>query len=431
MNLPVAPSRTSSAITGASADNLGQFACVAMMFVVADGNAYWPIWSGLIPTLLIAPLAIALRSADGNRQIVVDRLALPSLLSLAALALAGAVSLFVNQAAMPNWVVYVSSYVSPLLIYLAVRQYTDSQLTVTSLLAAIMLGAAIPLALGLVAYYREWGLPSGVELLMSRYMLDRMQGYMTATFGNTGNTAAYLALIIPVAGAAALSKHVGPWLRALGTALTIVCLGNALIVQSRTLLWLLVFASATLLWFFRVRIAGVVLVLLLACAVFVLPFLESLDEFVSHTTSVFQGGEADASLAERLDAMQVGARTILDNPALGVGPGNTLVVNPYTTAHQYWLQQGSELGLIGLVAAIVLSASVFLRFATIARRRSGRSSDELQFACYGGAMWYLAYGLLANVTLSNSVVNAWIGVFAALLAMGEGAADSQSTSESK
>jgi hypothetical protein len=67
----------------------------------------------------------------------------------------------------------------------------------------------------------------------------------------------------------------------------------------------------------------------------------------------------------------------------------------------------------------VLTVIVLVRFLGILWRRAGNPYDEFSLACFSGAACFLAYGVLANVALSNTFVNAWIGLFAVLVALGE------------
>jgi O-antigen ligase len=242
---------------------------------------------------------------------------------------------------------------------------------------------------------------------------------MAATFGNTGNTAAYLALVLPIAMSTCLTRFSGRALRWLAFFAAMIALLNAVIVQSRTLLWILLLGVPGILWFYRVRLVGFTVVIALAIGLFVLPFLQALDELLAISTSVFGGTEADDSVSERVEAMHFALRTLFDSPALGVGPGNTMLVNPHTSAHQFWLQQGSELGLLGLLASFAMSAAILLRALIIWWHRAGRETNDLAFMCFSGAALYVLYGVIANMTLALTFVNAWIGLLAVLVALGE------------
>jgi hypothetical protein len=400
-------------------DKLGRWLLLAIVFIVVAGNAIIPIWSGLIPTMLLVPLVILMRHGGSIGSMLVDRAALPWLLAVGTLASVGLLSLLANGGPGLNWTTWLSSYVSPIVLYFGVRQYCQDLRFVRQIIAVALSASLLPLAFGLVQYYREWGVPTGVELLMSRYFIERMETYMAATFGNTGNTAAYLALVLPVAMSMCLTRFSGRGMRWLAFLVALIALLNAVIVQSRTLLWILLLGVPGILWFYRVRLVGLTVVLALAAGMFVLPFLEALDELFAISTSVFGGTEADNSVSERVEAMHYALRTLMDSPALGVGPGNTRLVNPHTSAHQFWLQQGSELGLIGLAASFVMSAAIVLRALVMWWPRAGKETNDLAFMCFSGAALYVLYGVIANMTLAMTFVNAWIGLLAVLVAAGE------------
>jgi hypothetical protein len=397
----------------------GRWIILGTVFIVVAGNAIVPLWSGLIPTMLLVPLAILMRHGESLGSVIVDRAALPWLVAIGVLALVGFLSALANGGPELNWVTWLSSYVSPIVLYIGVRQYCDDTRFVRQAIVVILVASLLPLAHGLLRYYLEWGIPTGVELLLSRYYLFRMETYMAATFGNTGNTAAYLALVIPVALSACLTRFTGTALRWLAFTVVLVALLNAVIVQSRTLLWILLLGVPGILWFYRVRLVGITVAVAVAAGFFVLPFLEALDELAAMSTSVFGGSDVDNSVSERVEAMRFALRTMSDFPALGVGPGNNMLVNPHTSAHQFWLQQGSEIGMGGLVASFVMTAAISLRALVIWWRRSGDETRDLTFMCISGAALFMLYGVIANMALAITFVNTWIGLLAVLLALGE------------
>jgi len=397
----------------------GRWIILGTVFIVVAGNAIIPLWSGLIPTMLLVPLAVLMRHGESLGSIIIDRAALPWLVAIGVLASLGFLSALANGGPDLNWATWLSSYVSPIVLYIGVRQYCDDTRFVRQVIVVILVASLLPLAYGLLQYYREWGIPTGVELLLSRYYIERMETYMTATFGNTGNTAAYLALVLPVAMSACLTRYTGSAVRWLAFTVVLVGLLNAVIVQSRTLLWILLLGVPGILWFYRVRLVGITVAVSVAAGLFVLPFLEALDELAAMSTSVFGGAEVDNSVSVRVEAMRFALRTMFDFPALGVGPGNNMLVNPHTSAHQFWLQQGSEIGIGGLVASFVMTAAVLLRALVTWWRRSGDEANDLTFMCISGAALFMLYGVVANMALAITFVNTWIGLLAVLLALGE------------
>jgi len=390
---------------------------LVLFFIVPAGNAIVPLWSGLLPTLALAPLIVLLSSRPGRFALALTPRELPALLALVGLMLVAAVSAFLVDPRADTWMHWAGSYLSPVLLYVAVRSVELGARTRRHAWSLLTLGALLPLAGGVLAYYREWGIPSGAELIVSRYALERMAGYMTATFGNTSNTAALLALLVPAWLAWLVASRPASLPRWLALAAVTVGMANVLIVQSRTLLVVLLVFVPLVLWFHRVRFTGLVVLLMLTFGALLLPALDARDELLEHTVGAVSADGDDGSVSERKEAMWIGLGLLEDHPVLGVGPGNSATLNPYTTAHQFWIHQGAEIGVAGLVFSVGLSLAVFARFAAAGLRSRRRQGQRDEFLNLVGPAAFMLYGVIANMTLAMTVVNAWVGTFAMLLAL--------------
>src|SRR6266478_5951872 len=192
---------------------------------------------------------------------------------------------------------------------------------------------------------------------------------------------------------------------------------HLLIVESRTLFIVLITVLPLVTYFYRVRFAFSIVGLIVASSLVLLPLLEAGDKALELTFGAFEGTSEDQSLTERLEAMQIGLGLMFDNPALGVGPGNSAKVHIYTSAHQYWINQGEEIGVLGLILSVALSVAVFWRFFSCIQARSIGTFRDRGFPGIAGAAGYMLYGCMANMALSSTVVNAWIGLFAIMLAL--------------
>jgi len=313
---------------------------------------------------------------------------------------------------------WVGTYVSPLLLYLGIQTVSFDRRLFSLTWIAITVGALIPLLSGIAAYYSEWGMPTALELVTSRYDTERMSGYMQATFGNTGNTAAFLALLIPPWFSFLINRSAASGPRVLYAIALTVAFVHVLIVESRTLFIVLFIVLTLVAYYYRVRFAAALGGLLIAAA-FLLPFLELGDRPLDLTVGALEGISDDQSVSERFEAMQIGRRLMLDHLALGVGPGNSSKVHIYTSAHQYWINQGEEIGVLGLLLSVLLTAAVFWRFLSFLHTRSNATLDDRRFAGIAGAAAYMLYGCIANMPLSLTVVNAWVGLFAVMLALAD------------
>lgn len=395
-----------------------------MALVVSGGNGYRIWWSGLAPTLVLSPLVLLLFTMGCGTDAKLSRNAVPYFLLLIGICLTGFCSLLANGVDSEGWTFWASAYLSPVLIYLCIGVAPPGVLQPSALLLAIAAGMMFPLALGAIEYFREWGIPSATEFLFARYDLVRMEAYRRATFGNTSNTAAYLALVTPILLSACLQKE--PRIRGKSLLWSILSLAvlHALIVQSRALFLVMFPALVLVAYFHGLRIRRILLIATCAVALIVLPALTALDQLADLTLGAVRGSESDQSVSERIEAMQYGLQLLSENPAFGIGPAQALTQNPHTSAHQFWIQQGSELGLFGLVLTIGLTALVLGALVRLLVTRMSNGMGALKFTFLIGPACYVCYGVIANMPLSQNVVNAWVGVFTICIAVAARSDDS-------
>jgi O-antigen ligase len=91
-----------------------------------------------------------------------------------------------------------------------------------------------------------------------------------------------------------------------------------------------------------------------------------------------------------------------------------LLLNPFTSAHEYILQQGSEIGVVGIPLAIALTAAYAWRLYTLFRTRAQDPYANVRFAMMIGPVAYLIYGVIANMPLAENVMTPWIGLVSLL-----------------
>lgn len=403
------------------------FLCVLLMmaFVVSgNGEPLW--WSGLVPTLVLGSAAVAMQLPGGaaGSSLSRDLMLVPVLLTVGCVV--SLASLALTDPTLDGAVLWASAYLSPVVVFTAVFACRLDERRAGQLVAVMALAAAVPLLRGLVEFYRAWGVPTGVEYLFARYDLQRMSGYMRATFGNTGNTAAYLSLVVPLCASACLRDAPSAWQRWIFRIVLTAAALNVLIVQSRTLFFVLVPSLLAVMYVHRTRFRRALSALVVAAVATALPAFAALDQALELVVGVADGAGSDQSAFERMEAIGYGWRLLLDHPGLGVGPGRSLGLNPYASAHQFWVQQGAEIGVFGLVWSVLLTVTVFIATWRVARQARGRARGSWQFTCIIGAATFLLYGAMANMALAESVVNAWVGMMAALLAVAATGAPNES-----
>jgi hypothetical protein len=289
------------------------------------------------------------------------------------------------------------------------------------LFAGMMLGALFPLLGGIREYVAEWGLPNANTFMTAILDVPRMERYESATFGNRGNTAAFLMIIGPPAVwmLANRSRH---WLmRCVDAVFLALVVVNLLIIQVRAafIAWALVCA---LIWRFRTgsRLSYAVFSVTAALTVFaVMQATPDVGGFLVDRFGPVLTLEvaSDNSLLERSEAMKEGLNIAKSNWLLGVGPGGALTVHSKTSAHQFFIQQFMETGVVGLVGSILVSAGVFLYLLKTVEEGASQEGARLRFALLLGPTGYLLYGLLANLTVNIGYVNTWSAICVVMLGL--------------
>jgi O-antigen ligase len=254
--------------------------------------------------------------------------------------------------------------------------------------------------------------------LDTRYEFNAFKPYEDATFGNQGNTAAFLVLVGAPMVAIALDRAQKKWCRIWFGALAGLIMVHLIIVQSRTafVAWL---AVVLLVLFFQRRVGiSVLSVGTVIIGMFYLVPSDAAGEFLKRMGwAVRFDTEHDLSAAGRVDAMRIGWQVFKDHWVTGVGPSAMHFYSPYDTAHQFFIEQGAEVGVLGLLATVFLVVIVAFRLFQILRKGPNTPANRMRFLFCIGPFAYLLYGLLANVVVNITTINTWICLTAAMLAM--------------
>jgi hypothetical protein len=334
--------------------------------------------------------------------------------------LAALLSVLANGAGPDTIRSFIAIFVAGVFAYLAAARTECDFISIQKYVVAFGVGSLLPLLHGLYLYYLEWGIPNAETLIFSRYNLERMQSYGDATFGNVGNTAAFLMLLYPPLLAMALERTSKLFHKPIiGTVLFLTCL-HFLIVQVRAAFIVGFVVTIISLIFYRFRRFRHLAVLTALGLTIAYPMADAGTLFIERMQSAaLVDRVGDSSVDLRLDAIRVGWGIFLDNWAFGVGPGSSRYHNIYDTAHQFNVQQASELGVLGFLASIILVAFVILRLIAVLREGSDSPENRARFIALIGPAAYLLYGVLANMVLALGVVNSWIVLFVYLLTLSE------------
>lgn len=398
--------------------SLGCALLIAFIVVSGNGSPAW--WSGLPASLLLCPFAICFAVATASRKLDITPDQVRMFGILCAMCAVALISLLINPLTKDSVVVWASAYASPIAIYVTFTAVRWDRRGAALLVLIVALGALPILIRGGIAFYKNFGIPTGLELLLARYDLPRMGGYMRATFGNTSNMAAFLALVLPMLLSACLQRTTRiPFKLALIAALALSII-HALIVQSRTLFMVLLPVVIATTTFHGLRFRRTVAALAAALLAVAIPAIGAVDQLVNLTIGSLSGREGDESVNERMNAMRFGLRLVWDHPAFGIGPGNAPLVNPYASAHQFWIQQGSELGLIGLVLSVLFSVAIVGSCLRTYWSERGTETGALRFTLLIGPASFIAYGTIANMPLAQYNVNTWVGLLTICVASAAG-----------
>ncbi len=376
----------------------------------------------LIPSVVIPILLLITRSSDQVmpvRNVWGQRIGWAMFL----LFVAGTVSFIANINTELVALFYIAGSLAPFLIYIALRGLRLSQQDCDSIMKALALGMMFPLLFGLRAYYQAWGIPSFETLQMSRYYIARMTPYMNETFGNTGNTAALLVLVGATLLAFVLDRNRAKTLRWWMCVPLVLLLMHVAIVSSRTA-FLVILVLLPVFVYFRQpskwSIAAIGLSLLLVVSQSALDESKAAAMFSRNLEMALRLDQhRDGSVRERVSSINEGWRLFKDHPFTGVGPGASRLFNTHAAAHQFNISQAVEMGILGLASSLALFVCVMARAIQIIRNGSRDQQNIQQFIFIMGPVAYLLFGFIGAIPLTTGIVNTWITLCAAFLALTE------------
>jgi len=315
---------------------------------------------------------------------------------------------------------YFVLFVCGAFIYATMSHIDLSRTEVDIAIAGLLIGSLFPLINGLQTFGTEFG-PTDATMLVAAYTNRiRMGGYEIATFGNRGNTAAFLLILAPILLAVMLDAKRHWTFRAVCALSMVPVVLNFLILQVRAGFLTLIASAIVVYWFKRgarqlpLFITGLVVVWLFLFNVAPDAGWMIRDRIVAAVTLDTDG---DTSVQGRAEALQEGVRLAKRYWLLGVGPGGGPTVHSRDSAHQFQINQAMETGILGFFGTTLLAVSLFIcLIRTMARGRDDETND-VRFMLLIGPASYLAYSVTVNAALNNSSVNTWTILVVSMLAL--------------
>ncbi len=372
-----------------------------------------------LPLMLVIGMALLLRRAK-TTAVRVPFAKNGLVVGLCCWLIAATLSTVLNWETESVLATYFVVFVCGAFIYATMSHIDLSRAEVDIAIVGLLIGSLFPLIKGLQIFGTEFG-PTDATMLVAAYTNRiRMGGYEIATFGNRGNTAAFLLILAPILLAVMLDAKRHWMFRAVCASSMVPVVLNFLIIQVRAGFLTLIASAIVVFWFKRgarqlpLFIVGLVVVWLFLFNVAPDAGWMIRDRIVAAVTLDTDG---DTSVQGRAEALQEGMRLAKRYWLLGVGPGVGPTVHSRDSAHQFQINQAMETGILGFYGTTLLAVSLFIcLIRTMARGRDDETND-VRFMLLIGPASYLAYSVTVNAALNNSSVNTWTVLVVSMLAL--------------
>jgi O-antigen ligase len=313
---------------------------------------------------------------------------------------------------------YVAGVGSALAVFNAARRVPlTSVLHIEAVFAAVALGGLLPTLQSLVLYCQTWSLgrPSVAALYQARF-----EAYKWSVLGNRGNASVFFGLLASTCLAIVflnVFSRTTRWLAAVvlvcSGALMVLCMSRTgIVVFALSGLTVIVFSRDAKAWCFSATLAILLILALPGTPVSTVPnyFLRALRYDIA----------SDASAAARVESIREGWLRFVDHPFIGVGAGQSWTVVKEGAAHQLAISQATEHGMLGFLGVLVVTGACIVRLCRLLQAGAATSRQVcLEFVFLLGPAMYFVRGLFSETALNNTVVNSWICLAFAMLAVAD------------
>jgi hypothetical protein len=306
------------------------------------------------------------------------------------------------------------------LIYGALSGVALTRTDLDLAMIGLVVGSLFPLLTGLQAFGTEFGTPDASTFVAAYTNRLRMASYEMATFGNRGNTAAFLLILAPILLTIGLDKKKNWAFRgACGLAMVPVLL-NFMIIQVRAGFLTLLVSLMVIWWFKRGArsvplLAGALVFGWLALVTIEPDAVWAMRERIVAAVTVDK--EGDNSVGERVEAMNEGLQIAKRNWLLGIGPGAGPTVHSHDSAHQLQINQAMETGIFGFLGSAIFAAGILICLGRTLARGANDELNEMRFLLLIGPASYVTYAVAVNAALTNSSVNTWAVLVTSMVAL--------------
>ncbi len=369
----------------------------------------------LIPTNVISLLFLVIRLT--NRENFFSNLTVFSLILFITVLIffwAGTFSVIANWDTPGVVTAYMSTAMSVFLLALAFINFRIGRAQNRLIYIAFALGCLFPLIFGLKAYYYSWGIPDFPTIILSHFDLNKMGQYLNQTFGNADNNSVFMGMAGLIFFCLLLNNNFNKPDLILFAGVFALLVINIIILEVRTTIFCFIFISLVI-SYVRSRLVFVCYFLMLGGLFLTLYILSPIgfDIFLNRINLAMTW--SDNSAIERLEAMRIGWKVFKDNFILGVGPGASGYFISYGTAHQFHIQEGVELGVLGCIASIAFSFLAIWQFIRLSFLYYLGKVEFEKLTFVAAPAFYFLYAIFSNPPLAIGVVNTWFCIAVMML----------------
>jgi O-antigen ligase len=140
---------------------------------------------------------------------------------------------------------------------------------------------------------------------------------------------------------------------------------------------------------------------------------------------------SDGSAVTRAQSMRESWQQFIDHPIIGVGANQSPTVIEQGSAHQLAIWQATEDGVLAFLGVLIITAACVVRVFELLRVGATTQLLRLEFAFIFGPAMYFVRGLFADVPVNITVVNTWICLVFAMLAIADAQTMKRARSEKR